>query len=127
PPVPIRIEAPATVKAGESVRITVIADNRKVGHTFPTGPLDVIQAADAIALAACPVALSGDVNADGTLSSSDVVELVNYVFKGGPGPLPVGPAGDGNCSGHVTATDVMKLVNFVFRGGPPPCDICSLL
>jgi hypothetical protein len=25
------------------VKIRVIADNRKVGHTFPTGPLDVIQ------------------------------------------------------------------------------------
>jgi hypothetical protein len=43
PPVPIRIEVPETVRAGENVRVTVIADNRKVGHTFPTGPLDVIQ------------------------------------------------------------------------------------
>ena len=44
PPVPIRIEAPESVRPGEKIRIRVIADNRKVGHSFPTGPLDVIQA-----------------------------------------------------------------------------------
>ena len=44
PPVPISIEAPESVRAGEKIRIRVVADNRKVGHTFPTGPLDVIQA-----------------------------------------------------------------------------------
>ena len=44
PPVPLRIEAPKTARIGEKVKIRVIADNRKVGHTFPTGPLDVIQA-----------------------------------------------------------------------------------
>jgi hypothetical protein len=43
PPIPLVIEAPATAKPGEKVRIRVVADNRKVGHTFPTGPLDVIQ------------------------------------------------------------------------------------
>ncbi|HEX5138810.1 MAG TPA: multiheme c-type cytochrome [Planctomycetota bacterium] len=43
PPVPLAIQAPEVVRPGEKVRIRVIADNRKVGHTFPTGPLDVIQ------------------------------------------------------------------------------------
>ena len=32
------------VKVGERIRIRIIADTRKVGHTFPTGPLEVIQA-----------------------------------------------------------------------------------
>jgi len=44
PIVPLRIEAPKTVKPGAPVKLRVIADNRKVGHNFPTGPLDVIQA-----------------------------------------------------------------------------------
>jgi hypothetical protein len=44
PPVPLKIEAPESVKPGEKVTLRVLADNRKVGHTFPTGPLDVIQA-----------------------------------------------------------------------------------
>ncbi len=43
PPVPLAIQAPEVVRPGEKVKIRVIADNRKVGHTFPTGPLDVIQ------------------------------------------------------------------------------------
>jgi len=44
PLVPLRIEAPRSVRAGDRVVVRVVADNRKVGHTFPTGPLDVIQA-----------------------------------------------------------------------------------
>jgi len=43
PPVPIRIEAPESVRPGDTVKLRVIVDNVKVGHTFPTGPLDVIQ------------------------------------------------------------------------------------
>jgi hypothetical protein len=43
PPVPVTIEAPESVRPGEQVKIRIVADNRKVGHTFPTGPLDVIQ------------------------------------------------------------------------------------
>jgi hypothetical protein len=43
PPVPLAIEAPEAVKPGEKVKLRVVAENRKVGHTFPTGPLDVIQ------------------------------------------------------------------------------------
>jgi len=44
PPVPLVLEVPDSAKPGESIRIRVVADNRKVGHSFPTGPLDVIQA-----------------------------------------------------------------------------------
>jgi len=43
PTIPLVIHAPESVRPGEKVRIRVIADNRKVGHSFPTGPLDVIQ------------------------------------------------------------------------------------
>lgn len=43
PIVPVAIDAPTEVRAGETVRLRVSLDNAKVGHTFPTGPLDVIQ------------------------------------------------------------------------------------
>lgn len=43
PVIPIEIQVPETVKPGATVKLKVVADNRKVGHTFPTGPLDVIQ------------------------------------------------------------------------------------
>ena len=44
PAVPLEIVAPATVTPGKPVRLQVVATNNKVGHDFPTGPLDIIQA-----------------------------------------------------------------------------------
>jgi hypothetical protein len=63
----------------------------------------------------------GDANANGAIGPSDIVYLVNFVFKGGPAPLPVAGAGDVNCSGGVTSSDIVYLVNFVFKAGPAPC------
>jgi hypothetical protein len=77
PPVPIRVEAPATVKAGESVRITVIADNRKVGHTFPTGPLDVIQCWMDV-----KVTVDGkEIFRSGRLDDAGFIESGSWMFK----------------------------------------------
>jgi hypothetical protein len=64
--------------------------------------------------------LPGDVNADGVFTASDIIHLVNYVFKGGPPPVVPGH-GDCNCDGLVTAADVIMLVNHVFKSGLPPC------
>lgn len=65
-------------------------------------------------------ALRGDANGDGKITVSDVVFLVNYLFKGGPAPLPF-LSGDANCDTKVTISDVVYLVNYLFKGGPPPC------
>jgi hypothetical protein len=73
----------------------------------------------------CLIALPGDVNEDGAVTASDVIVLVNYVFKGGPDPEPCAANGDVNCDGSVTAADIIHMVNYVFKGGPPPCDICN--
>ena len=62
----------------------------------------------------------GDANSDGKITVSDVVYLVNYLFKGGPPPA-VFLAGDANCDTKVTISDVVYLVNYLFKGGPPPC------
>ncbi|HGY92737.1 MAG TPA: hypothetical protein ENK43_16330 [Planctomycetes bacterium] len=43
PVVPLRIEAPEAVRAGESFPVKVVIHSNKVGHDFPTGPLDIIQ------------------------------------------------------------------------------------
>jgi len=75
----------------------------------------------------CPVVVTGDVNIDDNLTSSDIIYLVNHVFKGGPDPLPIAEAGDTDCSGAVTSSDIIQMVNHVFKGGPAPCDICSIL
>lgn len=65
--------------------------------------------------------LSGDVNDNGSVSSADIIAMVNYIFKGIP--FASGPAnGDVNCTGFLTASDIIYLVNYVFKGGPAPCD-----
>ena len=44
PAIPIEIVAPERVRPGEEVPIRLTITNNKVGHDFPTGPLDIIQA-----------------------------------------------------------------------------------
>jgi hypothetical protein len=76
---------------------------------------------------ACPIGhhLAGDANGSGTISSADIIVLVNYVFKGGSQPVPCSAIADVNCTGADDAVDIIKLVNFVFKGGAPPCDVCD--
>jgi hypothetical protein len=81
----------------------------------------------------------GDVNADDTLELpsldvSDLVYLINYLYKGGPPPEPFADQGDVNCvpaagakdfdcpKNNVDAADVVYILNYVWKGGPPPCD-----
>jgi hypothetical protein len=73
----------------------------------------------------CPITLPGDVDESGALTSADIINLVNFVFKSGPLPLPCEANGDVNCTGSVTSADVIQMVNHVFKGGDAPCDICS--
>jgi hypothetical protein len=64
---------------------------------------------------------SGDANGDCKVTVSDVVYIINYLFKGGPAPKPLKVA-DTNCDGKVTVSDVVYLINYLFKGGPPsPC------
>jgi hypothetical protein len=44
PAVPLELVVPDTVSPGEEVKISAVVTNNKVGHDFPTGPLDIIQA-----------------------------------------------------------------------------------
>ena len=75
-----------------------------------------------------PEYLHGDANRDGKKSVSDVVFLINYLFKGGPAPDPV-DLGDVNfCNqnppvppGQPTVADVVYLINYLFKGGVAPC------
>jgi hypothetical protein len=62
----------------------------------------------------------GDVNGDGENSVSDIVYLINYLFKNGPAPNPL-VAGDLNCDDAVEVTDVVYFINYLFKNGPPPC------
>jgi hypothetical protein len=54
------------------------------------------------------------------ITVSDVVYLINYLFRHGPPPVPL-QSGDANCDGIVNVVDVVYLINYLFRNGPPPC------
>ncbi|MBI4601600.1 MAG: cytochrome b/b6 domain-containing protein [Planctomycetes bacterium] len=43
PAVPIEIIAAESIEAGKEVTVRVVCTSNKVGHDFPTGPLDIIQ------------------------------------------------------------------------------------
>ncbi len=61
----------------------------------------------------------GDCNRDAQVNISDVIYLVNYLFKYGPAPNPA-EVGDVDCSGSITVSDVIYLINYFFKGGPAP-------
>jgi hypothetical protein len=79
----------------------------------------------------------GDVNASDTLELpaldvSDLVYLINWLYKGGPAPQPFADQADVDgqpvpkdavCpQNNVNAGDVVYLINYVWKGGPPPID-----
>jgi hypothetical protein len=63
----------------------------------------------------------GDANTDGQVSVSDIIYLINYLFRSGSSPRPV-EAGNVNCENQVNITDVVYLINYLFKGGKPPCE-----
>jgi len=67
---------------------------------------------------------SGDTNYDSSVTSADVIYLVQYVFRSGPSPLPLEVCGDIDCNGTISSADIVRLVGYVFKSGAEPCDIC---
>jgi nicotinamide riboside kinase len=67
------------------------------------------------------LAILGDANGDGVIDLGDAVQILNYLFKGGPAPDPLW-TGDCNCDGMVDFGDAIYLLNYLFKGGPPPCE-----
>jgi len=75
----------------------------------------------------CGVALEGDANDDGFVTSSDIIYMVNHVFKSGPNPVPCAASGDATADGVLTSADIIWMVNYVFKSGIPPLDVCDLV
>ncbi len=97
---------------------------------FSYNPLQEDTDNDGIGDSCCCIDERG--NADGIYNSgipidvADLTFLVNFVFKGGPGP---GCIEEGNVDGIVmgkdlpiTLSDLVYLVNYVFKSGPVPPD-----
>lgn len=66
----------------------------------------------------------GDVNHDMTVSVTDVIALINYLFKSGPEPYPF-VAADVDASCDVKVADVIYLINYLYRSGPAPKPGCA--
>ena len=63
--------------------------------------------------------ICADVNETGNVSISDIVYLINYLFKFGPEPDPMYGA-DTNGDGKVSLSDVVWLINYLLKFGPAP-------
>jgi len=72
----------------------------------------------------CSIAVPGDADLTGQITSSDIIRLVNFLYRTGAPPLPCLTNGDVNCDGKVNPEDVVYEVTYVFKGGPAPCDVC---
>lgn len=75
-----------------------------------------------ITVTAC-LAKAGDANNDLKINLTDVIFLVNYVFKSGTAPSPLCRGDANGTTGTPNLTDVIFLVNRVFKGGPAPVKI----
>ena len=67
--------------------------------------------------------ICGDANNSGSVTVSDAIYIIMYIFGGGPFPGPYWLA-DANCSGGISISDAVYIVSFVFSGGPAPCAAC---
>ena len=65
----------------------------------------------------------GDVDGNRSWTLTDIVGLVNMVFKGAVKPTPLCRADANGTGGNPTLTDIVYLVNKVFKGGPNPLSI----
>ena len=63
-----------------------------------------------------------DITGDGTVDVSDLMYLINYLYRGGPRPRPLENA-NVNCDETINVADVIYLVNYIYKAGPPPCNL----
>lgn len=64
--------------------------------------------------------VDGDVDFSGSITISDVVFLISYIFSGGPYPTPWAAGAHIDSNPAVNISDVVYLINYIFAGGPPP-------
>jgi len=71
------------------------------------------------------LSVPGDVNESGSVTSADIIYLINFIFRGGPMPSYHPMFGEINCDGTVNSADVIALVRYIFQGGwGPSCEPC---
>lgn len=117
----------------EPTNYTVYADTFSDGNWFLITPDDINNSiGDPLVRALVKyqsicTAISGDANGDGLIRLSDIVTLINFLFKSGPTPDPF-CSGDPNNDGLIRLSDIVYLINFLFKTGAPPIKsgVCCL-
>ncbi len=66
-----------------------------------------------------PAFQRGDSNGDRRINLSDVIFVINFLFRSGD-PVRCGDAGDVNDDGTINVTDPIFFLDYLFRGGPKP-------
>lgn len=102
-PQPLLFRVRAVDSEGESV-VEVAIDDFQITGVYLANPL-------------------GDMDQSGSVSASDIIYLVNYVFKAGPVPLAP-ETGDVNGSCTASSADIIHMVNYIFKSGAPPMAPC---
>lgn len=81
PAVPIEIEVPEQVEAGGRIPVKVVLTSNKVGHDFPTGPLDIIQSWVELTVTD---ERGKEIFHSGRVDDSNFVEPGTFMFKAEP-------------------------------------------
>jgi len=117
--------------AFEGRPVGVIYDSgmgKRIALGFPIYHLTESSAAALMAkiadyFAIAPFILYGDINGDEGINLLDAVYLINYLYRGGPGPSSLNQA-DVDASCGVNLLDVTYLINYLYRNGPQPQPGC---
>ena len=78
PIIPLKIEASDSVRAGGALEVRVVLTNNKVGHSFPTGPLNIVRVW--IELEVCDK-MGKKVFHSGELDRENHVEAGSYILR----------------------------------------------
>ncbi len=62
---------------------------------------------------------SGDLTSDGIVNISDLMFLINYIFKNGINPVPL-EAANMNGLGNIDISDLIYLICYLYKDGPAP-------
>lgn len=65
----------------------------------------------------------GDASGDQAVNIGDAVNIINYIFKGGPAPDPL-CTGDASGDVAVNIADAVYLISYIFKSGPGPVIPC---
>jgi len=116
--------ATMTFKLEDTTTICVDSCHWPPGSRFAFARMDAVTYIPRLSMPCGTVeAHCGDSNGDRKIDLSDLVYLINYLYKTGEPPVPL-CRGDANCDGGRDLVDVIVLINFLYKGGSPLCLEC---